>query len=101
MLILDKDQQSYIDKKEWKRIHSYDNQKYNGSGSGSGVYGAAFYAPKGESYYGESLADIVSNILKFAGDNKDAIKNVSDVATNVANTVGTVGNNRNTHQKRG
>ena len=78
MIILKQDKSNYINQNIIRNIKSGDGL-YLPRGS-CDYCGRGLYLPKGEGF-----SDIVSSIYKIVNSNKDSIKNITDIGSNVIN----------------
>ena len=85
VIVHDSDKYKYYDKQRKVDIIKYSN------GVKKVVEGSAFYLPR-RIYNGDG---IFNDITKFVSDNKDVIKNIAEVVTSVADTVGKIGSTAN------
>ncbi len=81
MIILKHDERNYINNNIIRNLNRGDGFRFDNNGDG-------FYLPGNSCQYcgkGEGFADIISTIFRFINNNRDTIKNIADVGSNVIN----------------
>ncbi len=85
-MVLPTEQSNYLANRERNKIKSYGNALTLPKGE-------AFYLPKYEQYYEESLGDIIKGIFTFINSNKDNIKNIAESVSSVGNAASSITKN--------